>query len=248
MAAPERSEITMAVFDLDRTVTRHGTWLPFLDFVLRQRRRRRLWLPTIVRMARAWTIDRAGRQGMKEAALGVALAGMPRSELERLAKGYADRLIGGGVRPGAIPAIERHRRLGHRLILATASIDLYAAEIAQRLGFDAVVATRTAWTDDDRLAPRLDGPNLYGRAKLTAVIDALDCAHRTYAIAAYSDHVSDLPLLQWCEFPVAVNPGRKLRHAARALNVVVEDWNHAANAPATAAGPAGPKETLTDLS
>ena len=64
MPVPERTEITTAVFDFDRTVTRHGTWLPYLDFVLRQRRLRRLWPLIIVRMARAWAIDRSGRKGM----------------------------------------------------------------------------------------------------------------------------------------------------------------------------------------
>lgn len=247
MASAERTEIAMAIFDFDRTVTRHGTWLPYLDFVLHRRRLRRLWPLIMLRMARAWAIDRSGRTGMKEAALGVALAGMRRSELEQLAKGYAEQVIGRGLRPGAIDAIGRHKQLGHRLVLATASIDLYATEVAQRLGFDVVVATRAAWTGDDRLASRLDGPNLYGRDKLTAVIEALDNAHRTYAIAAYSDHISDLPLLSWCEFPVAVNPSRKLRHTARASNFVIEDWNHAAGAPANVPRPASTNETLTNL-
>ena len=45
--------------------------------------------------------------------------------------------------PAPAPGIAEDKAAGRRLVLATASYRLYAAAIAQRLGFDDVIATDT---------------------------------------------------------------------------------------------------------
>jgi phosphoserine phosphatase len=40
----------------------------------------------------------------------------------------------------------------------------------------------------------------------------------------YSDHVSDRPVFEWADEPVAVNPHGKLRRLAERCGWKIEDW------------------------
>jgi phosphoserine phosphatase len=40
----------------------------------------------------------------------------------------------------------------------------------------------------------------------------------------YSDHVSDQPVFEWADVPVAVNPHGKLRRLAEERGWAIEDW------------------------
>src|SRR5205807_8505358 len=61
---------------------------------------------------------------------------------------------------------------------------------------------------------RLAGPFCQGRGKLDRLAQEVGPVQLTEA-AAYSDSASDLVLLRSCGRPVAVNPDRALRTAAR---------------------------------
>ena len=62
---------------------------------------------------------------------------------------------------------------------------------------------------------RLSGPFCQGRGKLDRLAQEVGPVQLSEA-AAYSDSGSDLALLRSCRRPVAVNPDRALRAAARA--------------------------------
>jgi HAD superfamily hydrolase (TIGR01490 family) len=134
------------------------------------------------------------------------------------------------LRPGALQRIDAHRQAGHRLVLATAGLDIYVEPLARRLGFARALCTRVAWTETGRLSGDLDGGNLRGEQKLTAVRLALavDGEERPTAapfVIAYSDHHSDLPLLRWAGRGVAVNPTTRLASAAAAAGLAIENWD-----------------------
>ena len=144
---------------------------------------------------------------------------------------YADAFVAacvaGGLRPGALRAIAGHRAQGHNLILATASFDFYVEPLGRELGFDSVVATRSAWDRSGRLLGRIDGENCYGAEKLRRLEEALPDLRSNYRVVAYSDSHVDLPLLRWAHEGVAVNPSRRLRRRARSGGLDVVDWNAA---------------------
>ena len=129
-------------------------------------------------------------------------------ELLPLVNSFADAMIAGNIRPGAIGAIARDKADGRRLILATASYRLYAAAIAERLGFDDVIATGSLIGLDGRVRSRIDGENCYGEAKKRF----------------YSDHASDAPVFEWADEAVAVNPHARLRRLAAERGWTVADW------------------------
>jgi phosphatidylglycerophosphatase C len=156
--------------------------------------------------------------------LDLVFGGRSRGWLEAFTEDFVHDLLATGVKPRARAAIDRHRAAGHRLLLATASPDLWVEPIGRALGFDAVLCTRLAW-ERDRFAGRLDGVNLLHEEKRRAVL-AWMAAHAEGAAphTGYTDHHHDLPMLLLAERPVAVDPTPQLAAQARAINIPIEDW------------------------
>ena len=216
-----------AVFDLDRTITRSGTYTPFLLHAL-PLGPRVFWnflrgLPTLAR----YHAGRVSRAALKEKMLHYSIAGTPREQIETLSDAFVERWLETRIRPGARAAIARHRAAGDHLVLATASFDFYAQVFAERLGFDHLISTASVWDDSDRLCAQVDGDNCYGQAKLAAVKAYFSNLPSSARVVAYSDHHSDLDLLRWAHEGVAVNPDSKLRRISPAHNLSVVDWEAA---------------------
>ena len=214
------------MFDLDKTLTRRPTWLRFLIGV--NARRPSFWaqFPAILAAAIAYKLGHGSREDVKVRAL-KTLRWADRAHLRAEAAAFAAREIEDGLRPGAIQALARHRAAGDRLVLATACADLLAEAMGRALGVDAVIATRLEWGPDGRLTGRLNGPNCYDAAKL----DRVKAALTEPPAWAYSDHISDLPLLDWAERGGAVNPDPELRRAAARKGFAVIDWNRSGASP-----------------
>ena len=129
--------------------------------------------------------------------------------------------------PGAPARLAEDRAAGRRLVLATASYRLYAAAIAQRLGFDDVIATDVEYDRQGRTVARIDGRNCYGIAKLDMIEAWLqreglerDAVH----IRFYSDHVSDAPVHLWSDEAFAANAHDRLVRLAEEKGWEVLDW------------------------
>ena len=220
----------IAVFDMDRTITRHGTFSPFLISACRSRPWRLLYLPLILLHMLRYKLGGLTRKELKERMQALLLGTAGLDQLEDYVGRYIQRLVATGIRPGAVARIAHHKAAGHKLVMATASMDYYAAPIGALLGFDLVVASRSTRDNAGRLAARIEGENCYGEAKLDMLKVALDGdlgAAVPPHIVAYSDHSSDLPLLVWASErgeAVAVNPSRSLRRIAVERGYEIVDW------------------------
>jgi len=217
----------LAIYDMDRTVTRHATYTPFL---LHCARRRQPWRLALVPFAAgsmlAYVAKLIDRGRLKEINHGLMLGRLVHpSQLKPLVESFADKTMRTNIRPGALKAIARDKAEGRRLVLATASYRLYAGAIAERLGFDDVVATGTAVGVDEAIAARIDGENCYGPAKKRMIDIWLEAEGiERGSVRFYSDHVSDAPVFEWADEAVAVNPDPKLRRLASMRGWAVEDW------------------------
>jgi HAD superfamily hydrolase (TIGR01490 family) len=219
----------LAVYDMDRTVTRRATYTPFLlHCAARRARWRLLFLPFVALSMLAYVarlIDRARLKEINHHLL-IGRAIHPR-ELEPLVESFAEKQVATNIRPGARQAIARDKAEGRRLVLATASYRLYSEAIARRLGFDDVIGTGSVIGLDERVHARIAGENCYGPAKMRMIADwvgnsGLKGAHGH--VRFYSDHVSDQPAFEWADEPVAVNPHDKLRRLAQERRWAIEDW------------------------
>ncbi|HET8750150.1 MAG TPA: HAD-IB family phosphatase [Sphingomicrobium sp.] len=219
----------LAIYDMDRTVTKRPTYTPFLLHCAMRRAPWRLLLVPIVALSMlAYILRLIDRGRLKEINHRLLLGGRvhPRA-LKPMLDSFADRQVATNIRPGARAAIARDKAEGRRLILATASYRLYADAIAERLGFDDVIGTGSVIGLDERVHAKIAGENCYGPAKMRMIADwveksGLGAAHGH--VRFYSDHVSDRPAFEWSDEPVAVNPHGKLRRLAEQRGWAIEDW------------------------
>jgi HAD superfamily hydrolase (TIGR01490 family) len=219
----------LAIYDMDRTITRHATYTPFLlHCAIRRAPWRLLFLPLVALSMLAYVgrlIDRARLKEINHALL-LGRRIHPR-ELKPLVDSFADRQAVTNVRPGARTALARDKAEGRRLVLATASYRLYAEAIADRLGFDDVIGTGSIIGLDERVHAKIAGDNCYGPAKLRMIAEWVEKSELKGAhghVRFYSDHVSDQPAFEWADEPVAVNPHGKLRRLAEQRGWQIEDW------------------------
>jgi HAD superfamily hydrolase (TIGR01490 family) len=219
----------LAIYDMDRTVTRRPTYTPFLlHCALKRAPWRLLFLPLVLISMVAYGLRLIDRGRLKEINHRLLLGGrIHPSALKPLVESFADKQLASNIRPGARRAIARDQSDGRRLVLATASYRLYADAIAERLGFDDVIGTGSVIGLDDRVHAKIAGENCYGPAKMRMIADWVDKSGLKGAhghVRFYSDHVSDLPAFEWADEPVAVNPHAKLGQLARERGWAIEDW------------------------
>ncbi len=138
------------------------------------------------------------------------------SEVEALTDGFVDDLVA-TITPTMREVLDEHRAAGHALVLVSASPTELVSRFAAAAGMDLGVGTTAGRDADGRYDGTLAGPFCYKEGK-AEVVRALAEEHgfdltRSYA---YSDSVSDEPMLAVVGNPVAVNPDHELRMMAHA--------------------------------
>ncbi|MEI9425136.1 HAD-IB family hydrolase [Mesorhizobium sp. Cs1299R1N1] len=208
----------IAVYDLDGTITRSDTFVPFLLGFLARNPWRVFRCGLLPFYALAFRSGLCGNSFAKQKFLAAICGGASRKALADHSAEFAAAVVRGGLLPGALASIEAHRTRGDRLILISASLDLYVDVIARHLRFDDVIASKTR-------GGRLDGENCYGASKVARLkaLLAMD-THETQVIA-YSDHASDLPLLAVADVGYVVNPKPAMRRLAEANGLPVLNWS-----------------------
>jgi HAD superfamily hydrolase (TIGR01490 family) len=204
----------VTMFDLDRTITRRGTYSPFLiHAAVRRAPWRLLLVPVVLACMIGYRFGLIARKDLKQRMQALMLGrAVPRAIVAELAESFADHVMRKNVHPAMLELIARERAEGRILILATAAHRFYAAAIARRIGIDRVVATESVWRDG-MLLPEVRGENCYGANKAIAVHRHLRTARldRTaISLRCYSDDASDLPCFEASDEAIAVNPSKKL--------------------------------------
>jgi phosphatidylglycerophosphatase C len=201
----------LAVFDLDGTITRRDTLGPFLWGYLRRHAPR---LPRVLLALPApfLFLIHHDRGALKGALIRAALGGLSRQTLAHWADEFVEQLIPRGVYAEALAAIAQHRANGDRLLLLSASTDLYVPRIAHRLGFDEVICSQVRWREDGRLDGRLASLNCRGQEKRRCLAEVLarEAPDKVYA---YGNSGSDLPHMLLAHEAFLVNAPARLTRA-----------------------------------
>ena len=212
-----------AIFDLDRTLTVRGCFTPFALYAAKEHPSCFISLPSILLAASANSLGFYHRDNLKLLIWRKVLGGLHRARIEALGIEFGETWAKNELRRETKAVLKRHRAAGDRLVLATAAMDIVAEPFGRSLGFDDIISTRTAWTADGRISGAFDGLNCYGEEKLRRVKNTLGDIDPK-GTTAYSDHITDLPLLLWVANGVAVNPHKPLRDAAGRHGLRIEDW------------------------
>jgi phosphoserine phosphatase len=133
------------------------------------------------------------------------------------------RVIDPFVYQEALDLIALHRALGRRVYIVSSSPEEVVRPLAAHFDITDVIATR-AEVIDGRYTGEL-AFYCYGEGKADAIREAAEMQNidlsRSYA---YSDSVTDLPMLREVGHPVAVNPDRELRREAEASGWQIRDF------------------------
>jgi HAD superfamily phosphoserine phosphatase-like hydrolase len=227
---PEGRALTqaLAIYDMDRTVTRGPTYGPFLWYAMtRLAPWRALLAPVSLLTTLLYGLRVIDRGRLKEWNYRL-LIGKPASErLGPVVQRFADRQVETNILPGARDRLAEDRAAGRRLVMATASYGLYAAAIAKRLGFDDVIATETLPDSKGRIVAKISGANCYGLGKLDMIeawLQREGLEREAIHIRFYSDHVSDAPVHAWSDEAFATNAHDRLVRLAETKGWGVLDW------------------------
>jgi HAD superfamily hydrolase (TIGR01490 family) len=143
-----------------------------------------------------------------------AVAGADRAELLALNEHIIPRLLE-RVRPESRALIDMHHEAGRETWIVSASPMELVDPLAGAIGMTGGIGTRSAVVDG-HYTGQLDGPFVYGEGKAEAIVRlAEEHGYDLRLSYAYSDSVSDLPMMEAVGHPVAVNPDRPLEQVAR---------------------------------
>ena len=219
----------IALYDLDKTITRRPTYLYFLLHAARRLAPwRLLLLPLVGLTSIGYVVGIFSRAKLKEINQAIMIGpAVDAAKLAEICESFARETVAEEVYPQAVARIANDRAKGRRLVLASASYAFYVLPIARRLGFDDVVATGSQRDGEGRVLARIDGENCYGPAKLR-MVEAWAAAHAPtrgeLRVCFHSDSETDLPVFEWSDDPIAVNPTPKLRRLAEQRGWPIIAW------------------------
>lgn len=226
VTSPETSDISSpqtVFFDLDETITRHDTLLPYAwGFMVRYTPWRIPLLLGVLPAVLQFALRLGDEAVVKQAFIRCAIGGSRRTTIEAWTARFVPHLLAKSVFADALKQLAWHRDRGDYLVLMSASTDLYVPAIARELDFNETICTGVRW-DDGRLNGSLTTPNRKGAEKarcFTALIERRP-GHTT---VAYGNSFTDLPHLRLANRGFLINGSHKARRAAQSFGVVCVDW------------------------
>lgn len=151
-------------------------------------------------------------------------AGLERARLQEVIADALATAIEPTVYAEALELIEAHHRAGHDVVIVSASITEMVEPVARLVGADRWVGTQMEVDADGRFTGHVTHAVLSSNKVDALRADATAHGIDLSASWAYSDSVSDLPMLQAVGHPVAVNPDKDLRRHALAQGWLVRDF------------------------
>ncbi|HSL09773.1 MAG TPA: HAD-IB family hydrolase [Actinomycetota bacterium] len=140
--------------------------------------------------------------------------GWERTEIERLVEDVLLEIIDPYVYAEALELLAEHRAAGRAIYIVSSSPEEVVKPLARHFGVSGVIATRAQVGADNRYTGSLEF-YAYGEQKAQAIRDLAERHDLDLeASYAYSDSITDAPMLAAVGHPVAVNADRELRRLA----------------------------------
>jgi HAD superfamily hydrolase (TIGR01490 family) len=206
-----------AFFDLDKTLMAGSSGMVFAriagrhGFVPRRQLARWGWDHLRYRL-------RGASDEQTSAVVNVAkqvFAEIPEREIDRM----APELLAGilpRIYPQMLAEVHRHQDEGRATFIVSAAGNDLVKTLAAVLGMEGGIGTRWAVGADGAYTGEMDGPFVYGKGKVEAMRRfAEEHEIDMNSSYAYSDSVSDLPMLRSVGHAVVVNPDADLLEIAR---------------------------------
>jgi HAD superfamily hydrolase (TIGR01490 family) len=214
-----------AFFDLDKTILAKSSALAFARPFYRGRL---IGRSDVIRSAYAQFIflasgaDHDQMETMRRY-MSSLVTGWDVAKVREIVAETIDDIIDPAIYDEAVALIEGHRAAGRDIVIISSSGTEVVEPIGARLGADIAVGTQLAIDDGKYTGEILF--YAYGEAKADAVRDlAQERGYELGACYAYTDSVTDLPMLDAVGHPTAVNPDSELRRIASERGWPVVDF------------------------
>jgi HAD superfamily hydrolase (TIGR01490 family) len=210
-----------AFFDLDRTLISGSSGLPWARAAAKagviSRRQMAKWAVDGVRFRMRGATDEATEKLLGE--VKTVFHGTPARQIARMAP---EVLVGvlPRIYPEMLQEVYSHQDAGRPTFIVSAAGDELVQLLARILYMDGGIGTSYEVDEQGLFTGELGGTFMYGEGKVQAMRRfAADHDIDLEASYAYSDSVSDLPMLRAVGIPVVVNPDEELTAIA-----VAEGW------------------------
>ncbi|WPL19665.1 HAD hydrolase, family IB [Thiorhodovibrio winogradskyi] len=190
-------QTSVAAFDFDGTISTRDTFLPFLFRAFGWVRVLSVLLPLAGEGLRVLR-GRASRDAFKARLIARLFTGVPVSAITPHGPRHAEA-IRRWLRPRALARIEWHRAQGHRLVMVSASLELYLRDLAADLGFQDLLCTQLG-QEGACFDGRMAGGNCRGAEKVKRLETLLGDLSQL-EIHAYGDSDGDREMLEIAQHP-----------------------------------------------
>lgn len=181
----------LVLFDFDGTIYRKDSFFEFCKFVFRKKPLRivfslihaAIMIPYFCRLMSAKT----AKNGFM-----LYLWNVKPEELNQLLNEFWEREYPESFRKSLLAKISQYRQQGAHLVCVSASPDILLQDICSRIGFDRFIGTRM-----ERKGGRyvIQGNNCHGPEKVVRIRELYKTGEHEI-LAAYSDSLHDMPMLQ----------------------------------------------------
>lgn len=202
-----------AIFDIDKTIVNGNTGMLYVMHFFLKGIISPLYAIKINYYVLRYMLHRLDYESAMRYAYS-ATRGWPVEKLKKMIKRYHDKRIRHLVYNDMKRIIDEHKKDGRLIIFATNSWEVMVENIAEELKPDYLISTRIG-VKCNRFTGEVIQP-CFGRHKSELVKNlAAEKKIDMKKSYAYSDHISDLSLLESVGNPVAVNPENRLMAVAK---------------------------------
>lgn len=201
----------IAFFDFDDTLCRGDSILPYLLYCVKRGVAPRTQVLRALWGYLRWRIDPSLATSAKSLTLSY-ISGRTREELDALGRDFFREKLVPRFFPQGRAELTRLRAEGCRIVVVTASAEVYMRLLPEFLPVDDVIATRCPVDAHDRYTGEV-GENCKGDEKprrIRAWLEAQRLTPDWPACRAYGDSLSDAPMLNMVGHPVLVDPKKPL--------------------------------------
>jgi HAD superfamily hydrolase (TIGR01490 family) len=207
-----------AFFDLDKTLMAGSSGMQFARVATRQgivgRRQLASWAVEHMRYRLRGTTDERTSEVLKVAR--ELITGVPEMRIARMEPEVMAEILP-RIFPQMLDEVHAHQDAGRPTFIVSAAGNGIVESLARVLGMEGGIGTRYEVDGEGNFTGRLDGPFVYGPGKVEAMQRFADRHGIDLGASyAYSDSLSDLPMLRAVGNPVAVNPDPPLAEIAKA--------------------------------
>ncbi len=183
--------MNIAFFDFDGTLIKEDSFILFVKYISSKRKYYTGWL-VIVYYFFLSKLGFVSKQEFKEEVISYFMKGREVSELNTYAKNFAENVITTKLIDQAIKQLHFHKNAGDKIVIVTASLDLWLQFWCNSRNFELVCSI--AEVKDDRITGKLVGRNCIGVEKVSRIKKAYKLEEYP-KIYVYGDSKNDLPML-----------------------------------------------------